>query len=285
MGNFCMNLPHKNINKPVADGENYDRNRHVGDVKVLMVVNDYKNTPKSLSCGVDGQHMRQLLQACGVSSITSVLDNQCTKGRVRQAVRQVCSSCAPDDYFLFYYSGHGHFVRDLDGDEADHFDEAFVCVDEQGQIKIPQSLYIDDEFHDDMVAALHPDTRVLLITDCCHSGTIADLDKPDMEGREAILLAGCLDPQTSGDLKRTQGGGIFTHSLLLAVQRLSQMGETECSVGRVFNETLEVDDEVFLSPQDLAIQCCLGHSPDQMAWPLIPRAPYQAPYVRPPPPR
>mmetsp|Transcript_49155 Transcript_49155/g.114971 ORF Transcript_49155/g.114971 Transcript_49155/m.114971 type:complete len:285 (-) Transcript_49155:91-945(-) len=282
MGAFCGGGPHLNVNEPVADGENYDRNRHVGTVRALMVVNDYAKTPNSLSCTIDGKHMEQLLQACGVTSVYRLYNDDCTKPRMRQAVAQVCRSCGPDDYFMMYYSGHGHYVKDLDGDEDDHQDEAFVCVDERGQIKVPNTLYIDDEFEQDMTSNLNPDTRVLLIADCCHSGTIADLEKAEY-GKEAILLAGCMDKQTAGDLKRTQGGGIFTHSLLMAVERLARMGETECSVGRVFNETLEVDDTVFMSPQDIAIQCPSGFSPDGMAWPLVPQFPYTAPYVRPPP--
>ena len=65
-----------------------------------------------------------------------------------------------------YYTGHGTQVRDRSGDEADGYDEAMVFED----------TYVLD---DDLAAAVKKNCngtcRVLLLNDCCRSGTIWDI--------------------------------------------------------------------------------------------------------------
>jgi hypothetical protein len=86
------------------------------------------------------------------------------------------------------YSGHGGQVPDFSGDEglerADDFQDETLCLYD-GQI-------VDDELYA-LWAAFPADTRVLVISDCCHSGSnikarmIADMVKaaatPDQRPR------------------------------------------------------------------------------------------------------
>merc|ERR1719327_2589280 len=81
----------------------------------------------------------------------------------------------------------------------------------------------DDVFADVVTSSLDESVRILILTDCCHSGSIADLDNECWHGRQAVSITGCLDEQTSGDIGR---GGIFTHSMLMAVSNLQQRGES-----------------------------------------------------------
>merc|ERR1711920_1130809 len=57
------------------------------------------------------------------------------------------------------------------------------------------------------------------------------------------------------------------------------MGE-DYSVGMLFNGTLENDDKVFNSAQDITLKAVPGFSPDKMAWPLIPDVEYKAPLTQ-----
>jgi hypothetical protein len=243
---------------------------------MIILALDYKMTENPLTCTIDGRNVEALARECGVQDLTVLTDEQCTVENVKRTVEEVASRCDDDDMFIFYYSGHGTNLKDQSGDEADGQDEAFCFVDEQGQISY-ETCYTDDDFSDLLLDNLHPETRVLILTDCCHSGTIADLSKGDWASRHAISMTGCADNQTSGDIGK---GGIFTHSMLMATQKLQQEGEEEYSVGRMYNETLERDEEVFDSAQDIAIQCSPGLSADQMVWPLIPERPYQAPLAK-----
>ena len=70
------------------------------------------------------------------------------------------------DIFLMSYSGHGGQVPDFSGDEAleraDDFQDETLCLYD-GQI-------VDDELYA-LWAAFPADSRVLVVSDCCHSGS------------------------------------------------------------------------------------------------------------------
>lgn len=267
----------KSIHKPVNGAANFDRAAPIisgsGTVRILICALDYKQTANPLTCTIDAKNFKELASACGVTDVTAMYDEQCQAPLVEQQIRQVGGRCQPDDYFIFYYSGHGTNVADQSGDERDGQDEAFCFVDSNGQISL-QSCMIDDDFARIMVESTNPDVRIIILTDCCHSGTIADLSWSDWTGRDALSITGCLDNQTSGDIGK---GGIFTHSMLLAIDKLAQSGESDYSVGLLYNATLEEDDAVFNSAQEITMQCASGCSPDRVAWPLIPTRPYSAP--------
>merc|ERR1712007_133056 len=102
-----------------------------------------------------------------------------------------------------------------------------------------------------MGSYVHPDARVIVLADCCHSETIADLHKHEWAEREVISITGCMDCQTAGDVGE---GGIFTHSLLYAVEALQEL-RSEYSVGLLYNATVKEEEVVFRSKQNITIQC------------------------------
>jgi uncharacterized caspase-like protein len=88
---------------------------------------------------------------------------------------------------LVYYTGHGASVNDTNGDEADQKDEALV---------------FDDAFvTDDVLAKLLSDSgkpgnsRVLLLNDCCHSGSIWDLSQGSPPG--ILCISAAKDSETA----------------------------------------------------------------------------------------
>jgi len=266
---------YKATNQPVDEEPDYDDDGATGQVYVLICALDYKRTSNPLSCSIDGQNMEKLLANCGIPSenVTAMYDEVCTKENVEAAIAQVGGQCGENDYFVFYYSGHGTNLQDVSGDEDDGQDEAFCFVTEDGQITF-DSCMTDDTFAETITGALDEQAKIIILTDCCHSGTIADFQKGEWRGRRAVSITGCLDGQTSGDIGR---GGIFTHSMLLAIAQLHRDGEEEYSVGKLYNQTLDKDNTVFNSQQDITMQCSPGHLPNQMAWPLIPQSDYAAP--------
>mmetsp|Transcript_49341 Transcript_49341/g.104962 ORF Transcript_49341/g.104962 Transcript_49341/m.104962 type:complete len:296 (+) Transcript_49341:107-994(+) len=273
------NEVYKVVNEPVSEEEAYlDEGRETGEIYVLICALDYKRTSNPLTCTIDGQNVQKLLSACGVprENITVMYDEQCTKEAVLEAISEVGGQCGEGDYFVFYYSGHGTSIKDYSGDEADGKDEAFCFVTDQGQITY-DSLLSDDDFAEAVTSGVSDDAKIIILTDCCHSGTIADFKSGGWENHKAISIAGCTDEQTSGDIGR---GGIFTHSMLLAIAELASQGETDYTVGRLYNTTLAKDDAVFNSAQDIAIQCSPGMLPKNMAWPLVPQGGYTPPYGR-----
>lgn len=180
------------------------------------------------------------------------------------AIQALGQYMKPEDIFIYYYSGHGTQLQDDNGDEADGQDEAFRFVNPDGSISY-NSCMRDDDFAQLMTSVIPAETCCLVMTDCCHSGSICDFSDPGWQGREAICMSGCTDAQTSGDTGR---GGIFTHSLLMAIDALQQVGKDNYNVATVYNATLKFDEKIFASAQDISITMsptawrrrCAGHS-------------------------
>eukprot|EP00931_Biecheleriopsis_adriatica_P105170 TRINITY_DN79738_c0_g1_i1.p1 TRINITY_DN79738_c0_g1~~TRINITY_DN79738_c0_g1_i1.p1 ORF type:complete len:351 (-),score=54.11 TRINITY_DN79738_c0_g1_i1:17-1069(-) len=261
----------RNRNQMVTGTSDYDMPQDGSNVHMLIVTLDYKLTPKPLTSSNDGKNMARLARFCGVGDVCALYNESCTKAEVAKSIREVGRKCRPDDYFVFYFSGHGKNVKDTSGDESDGLDEAFVFVDGEGKIT-GDSIMTDDDFAQLVVDSVGPAVKVLILVDSCHSGTIADLSRPVWAGRQGISISGCRDLQTVGDMGR---GGLFTHAMLLAVDKLGQ--GTRYSVGKLYNAVLKDGSRIFGQAQDVTIQCSSSAAPNTMAWPLIPRHPYQSP--------
>ena len=108
------------------------------------------------------------------------------------------------EHVWIHYSGHGCGVRDLNGDERDGKDECLVPSDynTHGLVK--------DDHIKNILKNFNKNTKVTMISDCCHSGTIADLKYRYIHGQKhsesvtvcpakIVCISGCKDNQTSAD--------------------------------------------------------------------------------------
>lgn len=111
------------------------------------------------------------------------------------------------EYLVVYYTGHGASVKDYNGDEEDGYDEAMVFDDD---------FVVDDDLADILCKSeKKPTSKVLLLTDCCHSGSIYDLQSASYRGLTVppnlLSISAARDKQTA---KQTTIGskdqGIFT---------------------------------------------------------------------------
>ncbi|KAI0833389.1 caspase domain-containing protein [Trametes gibbosa] len=93
-----------------------------------------------------------------------------TRDNILAAMQWLVRGAQPNDSLFFHYSGHGGQTKDLDGDEADGYDEVIYPVDfdQSGHI-------VDDLMHEIMVKPLPPGCRLTAIFDSCHSGSVLDL--------------------------------------------------------------------------------------------------------------
>eukprot|EP00927_Polykrikos_kofoidii_P049385 TRINITY_DN4344_c0_g1_i1.p1 TRINITY_DN4344_c0_g1~~TRINITY_DN4344_c0_g1_i1.p1 ORF type:complete len:343 (-),score=48.62 TRINITY_DN4344_c0_g1_i1:44-1072(-) len=248
------------------DGEN--------KVRMLVVSSNYYGTTNPLNCSEDARNIEDLARQCEVPRLSVVSGDQCTRDHVLQAVQQISARCRPDDYFILYIAGFGASVKELGGQGADAQDDAFVCVDHNGECSLA-TLIGDSELSEVILSHCNFETRVLIITDCCYPRTIVDLSKKQWNGRQALCISGCRARQTASEPGLC---GVFSHSLLLAVAKLSRVGYEDYSVGALYNATLHELHEAFDSVnQDLAIQAAPGFAPAMMAWPLIPNLGYESP--------
>lgn len=114
--------------------------------------------------------------------------------------------------FFISYSGHGTYQYDWSGDEDDGKDEAIVPLDCN-----KNGIITDDELHKKYLSKLPNNVNVFALMDCCHSGTILDLEyKYNHRGGtprngvfvrqqnkklncKVIKISGCRDDQYSMD--------------------------------------------------------------------------------------
>lgn len=105
-----------------------------------------------------------------------------------------------------FYTGHGSYVRDRSGDESDGYDE--VMLFDNGYI-------IDDELANYLCRYAHGQ-RIVLLSDCCHSGSMWDIQSM-IQGKSCnikpniISISAAKDSQTAKQTKiKSKDQGIFT---------------------------------------------------------------------------
>jgi len=105
-------------------------------------------------------------------NIRRLFDHEATRVGILDAFRDLVDAAAPGDLLLFYYSGHGSQIADDSGDEAaDGLDETLVPFDAVLPSGMRNDLR-DDEIEDLIALANRKTDRVVLIFDCCNSGTV-----------------------------------------------------------------------------------------------------------------
>ncbi|OHT12703.1 Clan CD, family C14, metacaspase-like cysteine peptidase [Tritrichomonas foetus] len=118
-------------------------------------------------------------------------------------------------HLIIYYVGHGTQVADLNADEDDGYDEAFVFED---------GTMIDDILLDHLMKNKNETSRVTMVTDACHSGSIWDLQTKNVDGKvlpENIMsISAANDKQTAKQavLNRKEQG-IFTMNLASVLKK------------------------------------------------------------------
>ena len=105
-----------------------------------------------------------------------------------------------------FFTGHGAGVKDQNGDESDGYDEAMVF--DKGHI-------IDDDLVP-VLATANGKVKIVLLTDCCHSGSIWDIQSAKKHGiklpKNIISLSAAKDEQTAKQTTMKQKDqGIFTY--------------------------------------------------------------------------
>lgn len=130
------------------------------------------------ACEFDANDMAAIARSQQMKTST-LLTKRATRGNVLAGIRRAARMLKGGDLFFISYSGHGGQVRDVDGDEADGQDETWCLYD--GQL-------IDDELYFEL-SRFAADTRILVLSDSCHSGTVTrDIPPPPPPGMRAKLM-------------------------------------------------------------------------------------------------
>jgi hypothetical protein len=131
-----------------------------------------------------------------------------TKINILLQLKLLLSQSNSGDVLFFHYSGHGSQIKDINGDETDGMDEVIIPVDYFSN----NSIIVDDDIKGIIQENLKEGVKLIVLMDCCNSGTIFDLKynydsnwnqvvnnkSLDTKG-DIILISGCSDPQKSYD--------------------------------------------------------------------------------------
>lgn len=216
-------------------------------------INDYPGTGADLSgCVNDVNDWKQALTQRGFA-VTTLLDREATKSNMVEAMTKLMRDAGAGDTVVLQYSGHGSYVADLDGDEADGRDEVLCPSD------IGNNWYISDDELYELFGLANRQARVVFLSDSCHSGSVSRLRVSDGVGEKTtkqrflppsmflrdfevadaavaarskkrkskankvLLISGCQDTQTSADAWfGSRANGAFTYYALRALKELGQ---------------------------------------------------------------
>ena len=134
---------------------------HLGLNGVSAAAYDGWDGPLS-ACEFDAHDMAALAKTQGMKP-TVLITKKATRAALLAGMRAAAKALKAGDLFFMTYSGHGGQVPDTNGDEPDHKDETWCLYD--GQL-------IDDELYFEL-SKFAPGVRILVLSDSCHSGTVA----------------------------------------------------------------------------------------------------------------
>ena len=206
-------------------------------------INDITNINNFLvkNCGYDSKNIR--IMTDDPKSTTKP-----TRANMEAGISWLANNCASGDTLIFYYSGHGSHIKDTNNDESDGRDNVLVPLD-----YTTKGVITDDWLFLNLGSRLPAGVTLWCFTDCCHSGTMMDLqynfkcdsvykpgplkagvkynsvdwtnqfgmtsERSKLTSADVFLFSGCLDAQTSADATiRNQAQGAFTACLLEFIQ-------------------------------------------------------------------
>jgi hypothetical protein len=199
--------------------------------KALIIGINYVGTSSTLNgCINDAKSIESYLRENNFTNIKMLTDETTikpTKANILNELKLFLQSSIKNDTLFLYYSGHGSYTIDRNGDELDSYDELIVPLD--------FNYIIDDELKTIINTYGKPDTNLIALFDCCNSGTALDLKYQILENLNydnitenvkttetpcnTLFISGCRDEQVSLEtLINNKVQGLMTWSFLETVR-------------------------------------------------------------------
>lgn len=120
--------------------------------------------------------------------ITCLLNEQASRENVINTFGSHLGQAGPDDFVLFYYSGHGSHEPTSDAFKAGDAlgqNETLVCYDS----RLPQGYDLADKELAVLISRLNSDAQKIIILDSCHSGSATRSSEEERLGRKRQIPA------------------------------------------------------------------------------------------------
>ncbi|MCC8118239.1 MAG: caspase family protein [Bacteroidales bacterium] len=200
-----------------------------------------------------------MLKEAGFTNIQTLINAQATKTAIVNALQQLAHKSLKGDIIYIHFSGHGQQMTDIDGDESDERDEAWIpydayreyCAQDRGEKHLS-----DDELYTHLEAIsekIGANGKILVVVDACHSGDSLRGDDDEvvrgvfdifnipataakhsqLPSQEPwILISACKSYQVNSEMK-TPTVGKLTYGMIKV------LGEKEINDNAQFKEALE----------------------------------------------
>jgi hypothetical protein len=204
----------------------------------LVIGINYIKTPEIRlnGCCKDAYNIKELLQNRfgflnnNISILTDEpenISNEPNTSNIEEEFRKLVDKASKNGKFIVvFYSGHGTQTPDERGNdyEIDDKDECWVPSDYKSN-----GYFTDDKLKSQFLDKLGSNVNVLIISDSCHSGSMADLSWTYNSSTKKIVntktkvdnlqpniwqISGCMDPQYSEELEiNGRISGALTHCI------------------------------------------------------------------------
>lgn len=151
--------------------------------------------------------------------VVSLTDAKATKAGVTSALSRLVANVATGDNVYLHFSGHGQLVQDMNGDEANGYDQTFVCFDAcfspnyktNGKWYRGQNHLVDDElfpYLSELKRKVGKTGSVMVVFDACYSGgaergNVEDDPDPDSEVEWSDTVRGTDDEFPMNESSKT----------------------------------------------------------------------------------
>ncbi|WP_262246344.1 S8 family serine peptidase [Parapedobacter soli] len=125
--------------------------------------NHYQGLPSLSGCVNDAKSLENISRRLAFNSVVSLTDQTATSKNLIATLSKSAGELEAGDTLWITYSGHGGKKPDLNGDESDNWDETWCLYDRE---------MIDDELFG-LYAKFKAGVKIFIISDSCHSGTVA----------------------------------------------------------------------------------------------------------------
>ena len=190
--------------------------------KALLILNTYNGSSYCLGQPVlnDGKMMKKHLLEFGYEIIELV-----DKG-ISEALKAMEDVLKSSEEAVIYYSGHGSQVG-YDPSEDDRRNEAFCFLH--------RMFFLEDDTLSQCISKNNQTKKLILFNDCCHSGTIWDLQKVDIKDGQTIYnISACEDCQTAAQLAKNGAlTSIFWPNFSNGVLRFDKLARALSHFGQV----------------------------------------------------
>lgn len=192
----------------------------------------------------DVPYVQQMLRNAGYTDVRTLINKQATKASIVAAFKRLAAKCKTGDMVYVQFSGHGQLVTDVNGDEQDGWDEAWIPYDaclKYGRKDRGEKHLIDDEINVLLTSIRNKicdSGKLLVVVDACHSGDSSRGDEDEVirgvkdefvipikkKGKSVkaperwLTLSACKDFQLNQEMK-TPKVGKLTYAIYLTAQK------------------------------------------------------------------